>query len=149
MVDQNANISGSLFQCDLISPDARLFSAPVRRISLPTQTGIITILAGHQPVLLSLSAGVVSIETEDTKIDYFITGAFADINATQCTLLAEEAIDIHLINKEETEKRIKELKEDLMIADSASESNRLRQSIMTENARLMALNHEYSYGLVV
>ena len=82
------------FNFELVSPERVLMSEMVEHVVLPGSEGLLGVLAGHSPTVVSLKAGVISVlsgATVTRKI--YVRGGFAEINGESVTVLAEHAID--------------------------------------------------------
>ncbi|AUH34895.1 ATP synthase F1 subunit epsilon [Paracoccus tegillarcae] len=77
-------------QFDLVSPERRLVSVPVREVRLPGNDGDLTVMPGHAPVIVNLRPGVVVVVDEGgAETQFAVTGGFAEINNESVSLLAE------------------------------------------------------------
>jgi len=77
-------------QFDLVSPERRLVSVPVREVRLPGNDGDLTAMPGHAPTIVTLRPGLVTVVGADnTQTEFAVTGGFAEINADSVSLLAE------------------------------------------------------------
>jgi len=88
------------FHFELVSPEEKLISQDVTMVTIPGEEGDFGVLAGHSPLLSSIRPGVITINVEanDNPKRIFIAGGFADVTAAQCTVLAEEATDLTLVD---------------------------------------------------
>jgi F-type H+-transporting ATPase subunit epsilon len=76
------------FQFELVAPEKVEISALEERIILPGEEGDFMVLAGHELRLAGLRPGVISVfHANNHVVRYFITGGFADIGNTHCTVL--------------------------------------------------------------
>ena len=77
-------------QFDLVSPERNLISVPVREVRLPGSEGDLTAMPGHEPAIVNLRPGLVTLVTADgTQIEFAVTGGFVEINGESVSLLAE------------------------------------------------------------
>ncbi|WP_207099738.1 F0F1 ATP synthase subunit epsilon [Paracoccus shandongensis] len=77
-------------QFDLVSPERRLVSVPVREVRLPGTDGDLTAMPGHAPTIVTLRPGLVTVIGADgTASDFAVTGGFVEISADSVSLLAE------------------------------------------------------------
>lgn len=85
-----------MFQFDLVSPDKVLVSEPVWQVTIPGQEGYFGVRSGHMSLVAAVKPGVVEIlRTENAAPEkIFIAGGFADVTAANCTILAEQAINV-------------------------------------------------------
>ncbi|WP_420407896.1 F0F1 ATP synthase subunit epsilon [Hoeflea sp.] len=109
------------FNFELVSPERLLLSASVTEVVIPGTDGEMTVMAHHSPTMTTIKPGVVRVETSEGKTErYVVFGGFADIVPEGCTLLAESAVSVADINKEELERRIQDAREDLNDATTDS-----------------------------
>lgn len=95
------------FTFELVSPERLLLSEQVTQVIVPGADGYMTIMANHAPLMSTLQPGLATVKTVDGKEEaYVIFGGFIDVMQTSCTVLAEEAMPISEMNKEELDKRI-------------------------------------------
>ncbi len=127
---------------ELVSPEAKLVSEKMHRVEIPGDDGEFGVMAGHCSVLSSLRAGVVTLHKEEDKANnrrIFIAGGFADVTAENCTILAEEAIDVKDLNKESLEQYLINLNEDLGLVEGEHDKKRVEDKIALTKAKLAAL----------
>ena len=72
----------------------------VTDVSAPGSEGDFGVKAGHMAMVSSLRPGVLTITAanQTSPVRYFVAGGFADVNATSCTILAEQAVDVLTLN---------------------------------------------------
>ncbi|MCB1783876.1 MAG: ATP synthase F1 subunit epsilon [Alphaproteobacteria bacterium] len=129
------------FAFDLVSPEARLVSERVSMAVIPGDEGEFGVMAGHASLVASLKTGVVKLYTDEGKKpkSIFITGGFADIGTDHCTILAEEAVNVKDLSKKTLEQTLKDLNEDLGIAEEAADKKRINAKILDTQMRLDAI----------
>ncbi|GGF63688.1 hypothetical protein GCM10011402_14730 [Paracoccus acridae] len=77
-------------QFDLVSPERRLVSVPVREVRLPGTDGDLTAMPGHAPTIVTLRPGLVTVVGADgSQTEFAVTGGFVEISADSVSLLAE------------------------------------------------------------
>ncbi|TJZ86253.1 F0F1 ATP synthase subunit epsilon [Paracoccus hibiscisoli] len=77
-------------QFDLVSPERRLASVPVREVRLPGSDGDLTAMPGHAPTIVTLRPGmVILVGADGATSEFAVTGGFAEINQDSVSLLAE------------------------------------------------------------
>lgn len=126
---------------ELVSPEAKLISSPVKMAVIPGEEGEMGVGAGHSSFIVSLKPGVVKLYTNDNSEEpqiIFITGGFADITNENCTVLAENAIAVEKIDAAQAEQAVKDLKEDLNAVQDAVERIRITRQLNFAKARLAA-----------
>ena len=126
---------------DLVSPEEKLVSGPVKMAVIPGEEGEMGIGAGQSSFIVALKPGVVKLYENDneTPRKIFIAGGFADVTAENCAVLAEEAIDVTSINQAEAEQAVKAYKEELALAPDA-EKSRVARALMLAKAKLSAVS---------
>lgn len=100
------------FKFELISPEEKLISEDVTMVTIPGEEGEFGVLEGHSPLLSAVKAGVVRINktsVNDNPRRVFVAGGFADVGPDHCTLLAEEAHDLALVDVTGLDGEIREL----------------------------------------
>lgn len=126
---------------ELVSPEAKLMSGPVKMAVIPGDDGEMGVGAGHASFIVSLKPGVVKLYTNDNEAPrkIFITGGFADVTGVNCTVLAEQALDVDKIDAAQVEQEIKNLNEDLAAAQEPAEKNRVIRKLKLAQAKLSAV----------
>lgn len=79
------------FKFELVSPERILFSGDVVSVIVPSVEGEMTVLAGHAPLVATLKAGIVFVQTtESNGKEFFINGGLVEVNQASTTILAEQ-----------------------------------------------------------
>jgi F-type H+-transporting ATPase subunit epsilon len=113
------------FKFELVSPERLLVSEDVEHVVIPGAEGEMTVLANHSPVMTTVKPGVVTVKpVSGAEERYVVFGGFADILPEGCTLLAESAMLVAEIDRDDLARRIQEAKEDLEDAKSDEERTR-------------------------
>jgi F-type H+-transporting ATPase subunit epsilon len=113
------------FKFELVSPERLLVSEEVEHVVIPGAEGEMTVLANHSPVMTTIKPGVVTVKpVSGAEERYVVFGGFADILPEGCTLLAESAMLVADIDRDDLARRIEEAKEDL--ADAKNDEERTR-----------------------
>jgi len=81
----------ALMQVDLVSPERLLASLEAEKVLLPGSDGDFTAMAGHVPVVTSLSPGAIRIINGSEEHEYLIAGGFAEVSGSGISILAEFA----------------------------------------------------------
>lgn len=118
------------FKFDLVSPERLLVSEDIESVVIPGTEGEMTVMANHAPVMTTIKPGLVTVkQAGGAEQRYVVFGGFADILPTGCTLLAEEAVAVKDINREEIARRIRDAREDLGDATDDAARTRAQQFI--------------------
>lgn len=113
------------FKFELVSPEQLLVSEDVTQVQVPGTEGEMTVMAHHAPVMTSLKPGVVVARTAAGSEDrYVVFGGFADILPESLTLLAESAVAVADIDRDDLAQRIQNARED--VADAKDEETRAK-----------------------
>jgi F-type H+-transporting ATPase subunit epsilon len=113
------------FQFELVAPERLLVSEQVEFVIIPGAEGEMTVMANHAPVMTTIKPGVVTVKTAAGETErYCVFGGFADILPTGCTLLAESAVAVNSIDRENLAKRIQDARED--VADAKDDMTRTK-----------------------
>jgi len=131
----------SAIQFELVSPEEKLVSEPVALATIPGEEGMFGVGPGHTSIVANLKPGVVELYAEKGAEPrrIFIAGGFADVTGTNCTILAEEAVNVNDLNQAELEQQLKDLGEDLGLADEAHDKERVLEQVKIVKAKLSAV----------
>jgi len=129
-------------QFELVSPEEKLVSGPVHMVLIPGVEGEFGVLAGHASLVASLKAGVVELHKEEggetRKI--FIAGGFADVTGEQCTVLAEEAVNVSDLDLADLQQQVSNLNEDISTAKEEADKARIEKRLELVEAKLSAVS---------
>lgn len=79
------------FKFELVSPERILFSGDVVSVIVPSTEGEMTVLAGHAPLVATVKAGIVFVQTTDSNgKEFFVNGGLVEVNQETMTILAEQ-----------------------------------------------------------
>ena len=113
------------FKFELVSPERLLVSEEVESVVIPGTEGEMTVMAKHAPVMTTVKPGVVTVNRAGGASDrYVVFGGFADILPESCTLLAESAVAVGDIDRDDLARRIQAAREDL--ADAKDDEHRTK-----------------------
>lgn len=108
---------------ELVSPERLLFSADVDMVVIPGAEGDFGVLPGHSLFLSSIRPGVIDVYNRGTVTDrIFIAGGFAEATPKRCTVLADQAMPLSELRREEIETKLRDARED--VSDAADEAAR-------------------------
>ena len=128
---------------ELVSPEEKLISEPVRMAVIPGDEGEFGVMAGHAALVASLQPGVVTLfagADGDSSRRIFISGGFADVTGGLCTILAEAAVNVDDLDQGDLEKELADLSEDLGLAEEVLDKARIEQKISLVKAKLSAVS---------
>jgi F-type H+-transporting ATPase subunit epsilon len=129
------------FTFELVSPERKLMSGPARMVVIPGEEGDFGVLPGHSALVATIRPGVIEITMDgaETVQRIFIAGGFADVSATQCTVLAEEAIAVEDLNADDLEQNLRNLGDDMTMAKDDLEKARIQRKIQLAQAKLQGI----------
>jgi F-type H+-transporting ATPase subunit epsilon len=120
---------------DLVSPEKLLLSHAVDMVTIPGTEGYMGVMAGHMALVSALRAGMIETRNDGVETKYFIRGGLAEINATQVTVLAEEAIPMTEMDLAVLDQRIKDAQDDEIAAKT--DDDRLKAAQMVDDLKLV------------
>lgn len=126
---------------ELVSPEQLLLSEPVAMVIVPGEEGDFGVLPRHAPLISNVRPGVISVYSQRNEVSQkiFVAGGFAEVTGERCTVLAETALPLAEIDRQDTEQRLRNAREDLADAkDDVTRATAERQ-IGTFEAMLRAL----------
>ncbi len=130
------------FQFELVAPEEKLVSEPMAHVVIPGTEGELGVGPGHTAYVVALKPGVVRLYKTglgDKPQRIFIAGGFADISGTQCTVLAEQAVNVEALDHAALSQKLSDLTEDLAIAKDAIEKARITKHMALVQAKLAAV----------
>jgi len=109
---------------ELVSPERLLLSEQVEMVIVPGAEGVFGVLPLHAPTLSTLRPGFVDVYKGGVIADrFFVTGGFAEVTPSSCTVLVDEAIPQATLTREFAAERVASAKARL---DQASGEDELR-----------------------
>lgn len=132
--------AATTFNFELVSPERILVSEPAWQVVIPGEEGYFGVRAGHMSLIAAVRPGVVEITARegDAPQKIFIAGGFADVTAANCTILAEQAINVNELDAAAIEAEISKLKADHSAATEMAEKMALDKKIRTATFKLLA-----------
>ncbi len=108
------------FEFEIVTPAAPTLSQPAELVIIPGAAGNFGVMPGHAPTLSTLRPGTIEIRDRSLKVleQIFVEGGFAEVTPERCTILAEEALPVAEITREEAETRLKRAHDALMVSDT-------------------------------
>ncbi len=77
---------------EIVTPERLVLQQSILQVTVPTQSGEITILPEHIPLVSILKAGVLEIETLENEIEIIsISGGFIEVLRDKVVILADTA----------------------------------------------------------
>jgi len=93
-------MADDLFQCDLLTPDGRIFSGKVRSAVIPAYDGQMGVLVNHAPMVCELGYGLTRLQTEAGQESWYLEGGFAQVTMDHTVILTQAAVRPDQITRE-------------------------------------------------
>jgi F-type H+-transporting ATPase subunit epsilon len=94
---------------EIVSPERLLLSRSVEMVVIPAAEGDMGVLEGHTPMIVMLQGGTISLYEADQVTDrLYVAGGFAEVTQERVTVLANEALPVAEIRRDEAERRLAE-----------------------------------------
>jgi F-type H+-transporting ATPase subunit epsilon len=101
------------FRFDLVSPERVLVSEDVAEVIVPASEGDFGMLPNHAPIIASLRPGALTVRGNGGERKYFVRGGLAEGRPEQLTVLAQRAMPLDELDRDEIAQEIQWAKEDL------------------------------------
>jgi len=136
-------VADNAVQFELVSPEKLLLSEEVEMVVVPGAEGDFGVLPGHTPVISSVRPGIIHIfEGGAVKSRIFVAGGFAEVTGERCTVLAEEAVPLDEIDRDQVEKDLQNAVDDMADSgENASDRALAEQRADTARAKLISLDN--------
>lgn len=95
------------FAFELVSPEKLLVSGEALEVLIPGTEGYFQVFANHAPVMSTIKPGIIEVKLAETGEEQFVVlGGFADVSPAGLTILAEHAVKLDELDKEDLADRI-------------------------------------------
>lgn len=94
----------SKFLLEIITPVRQAFSEQVDMVVVPTTSGIVGVLAHHQPLFSSLTEGELKISSAGKEFFLAIGGGFMEVGHEKVSILVSRAVNADELNEAEIKK---------------------------------------------
>ncbi|EKV32545.1 ATP synthase epsilon chain [Caenispirillum salinarum AK4] len=120
---------------ELVSPEKLLVSEPVEMVIVPGSEGNFGAMPRHAPMLSTVRPGVLDIY-KDGKVanQIFVAGGFAEVTEERCTVLAEEAVVLSDLTRDDVEKRLQAARDAEQEADTDVEKAQAAKNVAVAEA---------------
>lgn len=115
---------------DIVTPEKLFYSKEADMVVFPGAEGDFGILKDHAPLMTLLRPGVISIYSgSEITNRFFVYKGFAEVSSNNCTILANEAIDLVAFSKEQAQELYKKAKEKFNDPDFGDDKDSLAQKL--------------------
>src|SRR5215510_9688538 len=119
---------------ELVSPERLLISTDVESVVVPGTEGDFGVLPGHARLISTVRPGVISVFRDGKVTDrIFVEGGFAEVTPEGCTVLAEHALPVSDIVRDQAQQAIQDAKDDEARTEAA-------KALEVAEARLQAVD---------
>jgi len=124
---------------EIVSPERLLLSRAVEMVVIPAAEGDMGVLEGHTPMIVMLRGGTISLYEGDQVTDrLFVAGGFAEVTPERCTVLANEALPVAEIKREEADRRLAEAEAEFARLEAGDVEEQLLALERVHSARALA-----------
>ena len=85
----------------LVSPERELYSGEVDQVDIPGTEGDLGVFPNHSPLMAAIRTGTITVIENETETKFFVQGGFADVTPSGLTVLAEKAVAMEALDKEQ------------------------------------------------
>lgn len=129
---------------EIVSPERLLLSRSADMVVIPAAEGDMGVLEGHTPMIVTLQGGTISVyEGETVAEQLFVIGGFAEVTGERCTVLANEALPVTELSKDDAERRLQEAEMEYQQLQGADIEEQLLALDRVHAARSMVEAVEY------
>ncbi len=128
------------FNFELVSPDKVMVSEPAWQVTIPGEEGYFGVRAGHMSLIAAVRPGVVEVikKEGETPERIFIAGGFADVTAANCTVLAEQAVNVNQIDAGAVQAELQVLRDELGGTTEMVQKIKINKKIEILSLKLLA-----------
>lgn len=95
------------FELEILSPQGSAFKGEILSVSLPTSSGIITVLPGHTNLVTKLKEGEIVINYSGGEKRITVTDGFVEIFANNVNIVTDFAVQSDDENRQKIEQAMK------------------------------------------
>lgn len=130
------------FQFEIVTPEKPMLAQDAELVIIPGAAGDFGVLPGHAPLLSTLRPGTIQVRDKTLKIldQYFVEGGFAEVTPERCTILAEEALPVAKISRDEAEERLKRAHDALMLSKTLGVRTHAERDVRAAEAMVAAVD---------
>ncbi len=127
------------FELELVSPERLVLSEPVDMAVIPGTEGDFGVLVDHSLLVATLRPGVIEVyQGEQITARMFVSGGFAEVTGSRCTVLADEAVPVSDIIPALAQADIERLRGELDAAETETEKRLAANRFAIAEAKLAA-----------
>lgn len=101
------------FLLEIITPEKIVFSNQVEMVTVPSVTGFLGILPGHQPLFTKLTSGELKIKQKNEEFFISLGGGFMEVTQEKVSVIVTKALHAEELDEEKILKAKEEAEEAL------------------------------------
>ena len=123
----------------IISPAATIVDTHVISVQIPGLEGDFGVLPGHAPFFSMIRPGVIDVQLADgMHRKFFAAAGYADVTATECTLICEHVQDLADVSTIEATEALEVARQALTRASSDAEKTKAQSLLAIAEALVEA-----------
>lgn len=128
---------------DIVTPSKSVFKGEIKSITVPGTLGSFQVLKNHAPIVSTFEIGLVKVELQDSKINYYATaGGTIEVLDNEIIVLADSIELLSEIDAERADQAKERAAERL--ANKTSEVNIIRaQAALARAMNRLSLREKY------
>lgn len=127
-------------QFEVVTPVKLMLSEEADMVVAPGGDGDFGVLPGHAPMLTTLRSGTIDVYQGDkVRNKIFVEGGFAEVTGERCTVLAQVAMPLREIGREDAERRLANARDQLEAADTFDKRKAAGRELEAAEAMLAAV----------
>lgn len=141
-------MAGDTFLFEIITPTKAMLSQPAELVIIPGADGNFGVLPQHSPLLSALRPGTIEIRERGLKVldRIFVEGGFCEVTPERCTVLAEVAVPVKDLTRDEAEARLKRAHDALMVAEAFKVRIAAERDLRAAQAMVAAIEEYERHG---
>lgn len=125
---------------EVVTPTRLMLSEEADMVVAPGGDGDFGVLPGHAPLLTTLRAGTIDVYAGDkVRNKIFVEGGFAEATGERCTILAQHAVYLREVSREDAESRLDRARDGLEAADTFDKRKAAGRELESAEAMLTAV----------
>jgi len=126
---------------ELVTPERLVRSEDVHMVVVPGTEGDFGVLPGHARLISTVRPGVISVFQNGKVTDrIFVEGGFAEVTGAGCTVLAEHAVPVSDLSRDQAQQAIQDAREDVEDAKDDGARKEAAKALEVAEARLQAVD---------
>lgn len=126
----------------IVSPIKNILETECKQVTIPTQSGLITILPQHAPLMSLLSQGeVVAIDKQGRPTHVLVSGGFLNVEGDKVNLLVDYGIHSDELDEKVILEAQKRAEKAILESKTEESLKTARAALLHSNLQLQLLTH--------